>query len=230
MKNIIKVLFICAFVLVSCGDDDGSPMSVGGGNGLFVNPSADYSLTFETNFTESEFPIDYPDNASFGPIVVITHAPDVSVFQIGQTASEGLQAYAENGDVDALATFINMEVGEEGEGSFAVATTQGIGPSSTTTIDVAVTPTRTRITFLAKLNPSPDWFVGFSSFDIIDGTELVDQATFTLQPIDAGTAGGNTYEAPAEAENSNIAIYLGAPFGDGPFAANLGRITLNRDN
>lgn len=233
MKNIFTALFVSAFVLMSCGgDDDGSPTTGGGGDDPFsdANASADYSLTFETIFTEDQFPTDYPANASFGPLVAITHAPEVSVFELGQAASEGLKAYAEDGDVNALATFISTEVGTDNEGSFSITTAPAIGPSTSTNIDVTVTPTRTRITFLAKLNPSPDWFVGVSSFDIVDGNSLVDEETFTLQPLDAGTAGGDTYEAPAEVENANVSVYQGSPFGEGPFASNLAVITITRDN
>jgi hypothetical protein len=234
MKTICKALFISAFVLMSCGgDDEGSPSTGGGGGDDFLsdaNASADYSLTFETIFTEDMFPTDYPANASFGPIVAITHAPDLSVYQLGQLASDGLKAYAEDGDVNALATFLSAEAGPDNEGSFSITTAPAVGPSTTSTIDVTVTPTRTRITFLAKLNPSPDWFVGFSSFDIVDGTNLVDEETFTLQPLDAGTAGGDTYEAPAEVENANVATYQGSPFGAGPFASNIAVITVSRDN
>lgn len=232
MKNVFKALFLSAFLVVSCGDDDdGSPTSVGGGgDDFFSGASANYSLNFETNFTQDLFPIDYPDNPSFGTIVVITHAPDLSVFQIGQMASDGLQAYAEDGDVDALASFISAEVGLENEGSFSIATTPAVGPESSVNINVTLSPTRTRVTFLAKINPSPDWFVGFNSFDIIDGTDLVDEETFTLQPLDAGTAGGDTYEAPAEVENANVSTYPGSPFGAGPFASNIAVITVSRDN
>lgn len=233
MKNIFKALFVSAFVLMSCGDDDdGSPATGGGGDDLFsdANASADYTLTFETIFTEDQFPTDYPDNASFGPLVVITHAPEVSVYELGQAASDGLQAYAEDGDVNALATFISTELGEENEGSFSITTAPAIGPSAITPIDVTVTPSRTRITFLAKLNPSPDWFVGLSSYDIVDGNELVDQATFNLQVIDAGTAGGDTYEAPPEVESANVMTYQGSPFGDGPFVSSVAMLTVNRNN
>jgi hypothetical protein len=232
MKNVfLKVLFVSALVFGSCeSDDDGSPtVSGGGGDDFFDTASADYSLNFQTLFTEESFPTDYPDNPTFGTIVAITHTPEISVYQIGQLASEGLQAYAEDGDVNALAAFISADIGEENEGAFSIVTATSIGPNTSTTMDVSITPSRTRITFLAKLNPSPDWFVGLSSFDVIEGDDLVDDVTFNLGAIDAGTAAGNTYNAPDETETANVSAYQGSPFGDGPFSSNLATITITRD-
>ncbi len=231
MKNIFKALFVSAILMVGCGDDEGSPMSGGGGGGDdgVIAASADYSLTLEMNFTEDLFPTDYPANPSFGPIVIITHAPSVSVFALGQLASEGFEAYAEEGDVGALGAFISTELGEEGDGLFAISTNTAVGPESFTNLSATVTPSRTRITVLARINPSPDWFVGVNSFDVIDGQELVDEAIFSLTPIDAGTDAGMTYNAEDAEDNLPIANYQDLPFGEGVFPS-LGTLTFSRTN
>ncbi len=232
MKNIFKTLFLSVFLVTSCGsDDDGSPSGGGGGTDIFANTNASYTLDFESTFSEDMYPVDYPDNPTFGTVLVITHGPEISVFEMGQLATEGLQAYAEDGDVDGLASFLNQEAGMENEGSFSITTIPAIGPVASASIDVTITPTRSRITFLAKLNPSPDWFVGVSSFDVIDGNELIDEATFVLRPIDAGTAAGNTYEAMDMPESVNISTYVGLPFADGPFTAGeIGNLNISRDD
>jgi len=223
-------MLVVALILVGCGgDDEGSPSGGGIIDDGSLNGTASYSLTFETEFTEDAFPTDYPSNATFGPILVITHSPDISIFQIGQSASDGLKAYVEDGDVGALAAFISAEVGEQNEGLFSISTTPSAGPSTSTTIDVTVTEARTRITLLARLDPSPDWFVGLSSFNVIDGNELVDSAMVNLAPLDAGTALGDTYEAPTEPENANISTYQGLPFADGPFAGNIASLVIERN-
>lgn len=231
MRNIIKTLLLSAFIFISCGgDDDGSPASGGGGvDGGDLTGTASYTLTFETEFTEDSYPNDYPSNPTFGPILVITHSPEVSVFEIGQLASAGFKAYVEDGDVGALAAFLSDELGEANEGLFIISTTPAIGASASTTIDVTATESRTRITFLARLDPSPDWFVGVNSFDIIDGNELVESATVNLAPLDAGTATGDTYEASTGVENANISTYQGLPFADGPFVGTLATLSIERD-
>lgn len=230
MKNIIKTLLLSTFILTGCGgDDEGSPTTGGGIDGGDLTGTASYTLTFSTDFTQESYPNDYPSNPTFGPILVITHSPEVSVFEIGEMASTGFKAYAEDGDVGALAAFLTEELGEENEGLFFLSTTSTIGASASTTIDVTATESRTRITFLARLDPSPDWFVGVNSFDIIDGNELVESATINLAPLDAGTATGDTYEASIEVENANISTYQGLPFADGPFAGNIASLLIERD-
>lgn len=229
MKNIFKALFLSAFVLMSCGDDDdGSPTGGGGGDDDLIPPSVNYDLTFETNFTADTHPTDYPDNASFGPIVIITHAPEVSVYELGQIASSGFEAYVEDGDVSALGSFISTELGEEGDGQFAIASIPAVGPQSTTNLSATITPTRTRITFLARLSPSPDWFVAVNSFDVVDGAALVDSAFVNLVPIDAGTDSGTTYTSEDMDTSAAIANFQGLPFGEGVVPA-LGSLQITRN-
>lgn len=228
MKNIFKVLFLSAFLVVSCGDDDGAPTG-GGGDGGIVPPNSDYTLTFETNFTEDTHPTDYPENATFGPLLVITHSPQVSVYQLGQVASEGFEAYVENGDAGALGAFISNELGEEGDGQFSISTGSTVGPQSTTTLSATITPTRTRITFLARLDPSPDWFVAVNSFNIIDGDALVENEIINLVPIDAGSDAGTTYLSEDEEQASGVANFQGLPFGANVIPA-LGSLEISRDN
>ncbi len=231
MKNIFKTILFSVLLIVSCeGDDDGSPSSGGVFDGDGLSGTASYSLTFETNFSEDSFPTDYPDNPTFGPILVITHSPEISIFEIGELASDGLKAYAEDGDVGALSAFISADIGEENEGLFVLSTTSAIGAEAATTIDITVTEARTRITFLARLDPSPDWFVGVSSFDVVNGNELVDSEMVNLSPLDSGTASGNTYEAPAEQESANISTYQGLPFADGPFASSIASLLIERND
>jgi hypothetical protein len=236
MNNLFKVT--CLLVLsffVSCGSDDGGPTTTGGGgdDGGLPVPTATYDLEFTTNFTEENNPQDYPAGATFGTIVAIVHAPEVSVFSIGQAASDGMALYAESGDVEGLAAFISTSLGEDGDGQFSISTAGVIGAQGSTTTSVTVTPTRTRITFLARLNPSPDWFVGVSSFNVVDatGVGLIQMDQVELQPLDAGVILGSTYEANDGAENAGITLYEGAPFGDGsPLSEAIGSLTLERTN
>ncbi len=223
----------CLVVLsffVSCGsDDDGGPDGGPTGPGL-PEASASYDLDFTTDFTEEDNPQDYPSNASFGTIIVITHAPEVSVFSIGQAASDGMALYAESGDVEGLSSFISTSLGESGDGLFSITTAGVVGPQATTTTSISVTPARTRITFLARLNPSPDWFLGVSSFDVVNADDtLVEFQEIGLQPLDAGVVLGNTYEANDGEENAAISFYNGAPFGGGnALTEPLGTLTIER--
>jgi len=216
-------------VILSCGsDDDGSPTTTP------VDPeqpiTAAYTATITTEFSEENFPQDYPSGASFGTIIAITHEPGLSVYQLGQIASEGFEAYVEDGDVAALGAFISSQVGEENEGSFTIQSAGSVSAVGSETFNLSFTPTRTQVTIIANLNPSPDWFVGVNSFDITDGDSLIESETIGLLPIDAGTSGGDTYEAPDETENAVISTINGAPFSSGGFTPEIGQIVISRVN
>ena len=233
MNKLCKLSYLIVFsFLISCGgDDDGGP-DVGGPTGPGLpEASASYDLTFTTNFTEANNPQDYPTNASFGTIIAITHAPEVSVFTIGQLASQGMALYAQSGDVEGLSSFISTSLGEEGDGLFSVVTAGMAGPQATTSTSISITPTRTRITFLARMNPSPDWFLGVSSFNVVNGETLIDIEEIELRPLDAGVILGDTYEANDGVENAAIILYDGAPFGNGnPLTEPVANLTIERAN
>ena len=229
----IKALYtilILSFLLSACGgDDDGTTTS--GGDDEITPVTATYTATVTTNFTEEEFPDDYPDNPSFGTIVAIVHAPEITVFSTGQLASDGFRAYVENNDVAALDNFINSQIGEENEGQFVIQTEGSIGPEDSTTFELSFSPTRTQVTFIANISPSPDWFVGVSSFDIVDGNSLIENETFGLRALDGGSSGGNTYNAPEEDENAPIRVIDGFPFSpEGGLSQGLGQIDITRVN
>lgn len=237
MNNLFKITCLLALsFFVSCGSDDGGPTTTGGGgddDGGLPVPAATYDLNFTSNFTEENNPQDYPTGATFGTIVAITHAPEVSVFSLGQAASDGMALYAESGDVEGLAAFISTSLGEEGDGLFSISTGGNINAEASTTLSVTVTPARTRITFLARLNPSPDWFVGVSSFNVVDATgeALIDMAQLELRPLDAGVILGSTYEANDGAENAGISVYDEAPFGNGnALSEPIGNLVIERTN
>lgn len=114
---------------------------------------------------------------------------------------------------------------------FSIVTAGMVGPQATTSTSISITPTRTRITFLARMNPSPDWFLGVSSFNVVNGETLIDIEEIELRPLDAGVILGDTYEANDGVENAAIILYDGAPFGNGnPLTEPVANLTIERAN
>jgi hypothetical protein len=212
MKNYFKLftLTLCISIF-SCSKSDDSGGNGGGGGGL--DPQATYRITFTTNFTATTHPTDYPDNASFGRVFLAAHSPGSSIFNIGGVASDGLKQYAEEGD---LSTLISEHSGGEDNNTMTIVTgSTNVGTSNTVTFDILVTPTTTRISFVSKISPSPDWFVGVSSFDLVNGNELVESASVRLYPLDAGSDSGTSYESPDSPEPGSITQIQGLPFSSG---------------
>ena len=52
-----------------------------------------------------------------------------------------------------------------------------------------------KVTFLARIDPSPDWFVGVDSLSLRAGGEWQDNVAVDLFVYDAGTDSGLTYTA-----------------------------------
>jgi len=224
-------LIVLSMVILSCGsDDDGSPATtVDNGTDFEGNATAEYTLTFDTSFSEADFPEEYPSNPSFGPVIAIVHSPSINVFQSGNVASDGLAAYVETGDVDALASELTGQEGDS-EGLFFIQTASNASAVGTSSFDIAFTPTRTRVTFLAKLNPSPDWFLGAASLDIVDGNTLKDEIQANLVLLDGGTKVGETYESSSVSENNTIGVCEDVPYADGGvFVESLGNLTISRN-
>lgn len=49
------------------------------------------------------------------------------------------------------------------------------------------------MSFVSKIDPSPDWFVGVSGLDLCDDVTWIESKELELYPWDAGTDGGYTY-------------------------------------
>jgi Spondin_N len=226
MKNYFKLftLVICISIF-SCSKSDDSSDNGGGGGGL--EPQATYRITFVTNFTETTHPTDYPDNASFGRVFLAAHSPGTSIFTLGGVASDGLKKYAEDGD---LADLVAEHSGGEDNNTMTIITgSSNVGTSTTITYDINVTPTTTRISFVSKITPSPDWFVGVSSIDLVNGNELIESASFRLYPLDAGSDSGTTYESPDSPEPGPISQIQGTPFSSGSIeSTQIGTLSVER--
>jgi hypothetical protein len=226
MKNYFKLftLVICISIF-SCSKSDDSGDNGGGGGGL--EPQATYRITFVTNFTETTHPTDYPDNASFGRVFLAAHSPGTSIFTLGGVASDGLKKYAEDGD---LADLVAEHSGGEDNNTMTIITgSSNVSTSTTITYDINVTPTTTRISFVSKITPSPDWFVGVSSIDLVNGNELIESASFRLYPLDAGSDSGTSYESPDSPEPGPISQIQGTPFSSGSIeSTQIGTLSVER--
>jgi hypothetical protein len=64
---------------------------------------------------------------------------------------------------------------------------------------------------MVKLIPSPDWFVGVSSFDLCEKKRWKSNIKIDLYPMDAGTDRGLTFTSPNWPSNPKEKIYMLSP-------------------
>lgn len=209
-RRYISLIISVSLAFFGCSSDDSNLPPGGGGGGGGQVVQATYRITFTPNFTDQTHPTDYPANAMFGPMVLVAHPSAVKVFREGQAATDGLELYAEEGNTSELEVELSSV---EDNNLPTVQIGNQIAANGSGFIDIIVTPNTTRLSFIAKLSPSPDWFVGVDSFNLVNpDNSLVSEFELTLLAYDAGTDAGTTYEAANEEENGLVQIVSGDPF------------------
>ncbi len=157
--------------------------------------SALYRIEFEATWSDSTHPDDFPSGAHFSPLIGGVHNDSVSFWELGDTASPGMEDMAETGRTRTLAGEVREEIPDN-----ALAVVEGSGtrsPGSTEIDTVVVNVEYPLVTLVTMIAPSPDWFAGVTGQSLLDEDgEWVDGLRVVLYPLDAGTDSGNTYTSP----------------------------------
>ena len=208
MKKQFKNFAIITIALCfSCTSSDDTPIGTGGGESI----QATYKITFISNFTSELHPTDYPSGAVFIRPILVTHSSATSIFSLGSLASAGIELYAEEGNSSGVFS-------EHTQSQDNVNPTTIIQASiDVTSIDIkeytiTFTPDKTMFSFITRISPSPDWFLGVDSFSILNpDNSLIESKSFKLYAIDAGSILGDTYMANGGDESSAIVERTGLP-------------------
>ena len=67
------------------------------------------------------------------------------------------------------------------------------------------------MSFMVKLIPSPDWFVGVASFDLCERNRWKSHLKLDLYPMDAGTDRGLTFTSPNWPSKPRQPVYMLSP-------------------
>ncbi|XP_051163967.1 uncharacterized protein LOC127283274 [Leptopilina boulardi] len=157
------------------------------------NKLALYKVTLKTYWSRARFPRHYPDwkpPAQFGKLVGRTHDATYTLYHLGERLSSGVRQYVETGRTDGLDT----------GGEFPNILQSFIGPSvpqgeGTSIARAFLDGNHSLISVVARINPSPDWFIGVDSFQLCVEGNWVDTVTVELDPLDGGTDNGFTFTA-----------------------------------
>jgi len=228
MKPILKIfIFSLTIVLFGCSNGDDTNNN-GGNGGVGLIAQATYRVTFTPTFTAQSHPIDYPDNAGFSKIYFMAHSSTTSLYDVGIAGSPGLKEYATTGNVSLLNT--EHIQGEDGVDPTIIRVGSDISADGTDTFEITITPSTTYFSFVSRISPSPDWFVGTDSFNLVNADNtLVANKEFSLFPLDAGADAGTTYESPNEPNGGPVSIITGLPFSPANgLVQRLGSVTIER--
>ncbi|XP_045523128.1 spondin-2 [Pieris brassicae] len=150
-----------------------------------------YKMVLHTYWTREKFPKHYPDwrpPAQWSRVYGVSHSRSYVLFHLGRRVSPAIKQFAETGRLDSLGSSPGtLDV------FGAPAIGQGSGRSES---EFFVDGNHSRVSVMARMIPSPDWFIGVDSFDLcVDGNWL-DSITIEVDPLDAGTDNGFTFTAP----------------------------------
>lgn len=116
----------------------------------------------------------------FTPLLVAAHSGDASLYTVGMTASEQLQAMAEGGDISGLASVL-----ESVNADMVANPAEGLlGPSASTSTMLTTADGNMYLSITGMMLPTNDGFVGLDSWMI-----PTEAGTYTiyLNAYDAGT-------------------------------------------
>lgn len=166
-------------------------------------PSADaaeYRVVFSGAWTATTHPLEYPkagvlSGPHFSGLIGASHSEGYALFAEGRTPSRGLEKLAEEGKHSPLDAEIRQAISSGA--ALALFETDPIRdmakPAATT---VRVDAAHPRVSAVAMIAPSPDWFAGVGNVDLREGGRWVERKEVALHAWDAGSDDGATYEAP----------------------------------
>ena len=159
--------------------------------------TARYWVAFDASWSQATHSSNWPANPHFSQIVGATHDASVHFYRIGETASEGIRLMAEQGQKTPLLNEVAPAI-TNGSAQLQLSG-GGINPSPGGVQMVFPAPMRrdfSLVTLVSMVAPSPDWFVGVDSLDLIENGQWVTQKVVTLYALDAGTDSGISYQSP----------------------------------
>lgn len=200
-----KALLISAIFLFSCEETTQDQNE--------VDETAQYQLTFESTWSATTHPDNFPGRPHFSGLIGASHNGQLTFWEEGQLASSGIKDMAERGQKDSLINEINpyIQSGEANE----ILSGGGISSSpGSALMTFQMKQAYPLVTIVSMLAPSPDWFVGVSSLNLTADGMWEDSLTIDLYAYDAGTDSGEDYASDNIVTNppENVSMIEVSPF------------------
>ncbi|XP_013415677.1 spondin-2 [Lingula anatina] len=162
-----------------------------------------YSVTFQAKWNKKLFPKMFPlyrPPAQWSKLIGRSHDSKYSLWTQGKYASKAVKEFAKTGRT--------MQFDQEAQGFNGIFDVFN-GPRIQKGHGISVTkfyadPMHPKVSAMAKLIPSPDWFVGVDSINLCQNGEWITDVKVDLDPMDAGVDRGFTFTSPDWPENEKI--------------------------
>jgi len=176
MQSIKRILTMTAAVVVlaSCGSDDKAT--------VMPEPMTPEPVTYSFEVTVQNL----TNNQPLSPVTVLSHAMDVSLWQLGQSASMGVEYTAEAGDNTMLIS---------DNTNFDNASSEGLlMPGNTATLMLTTDDENNYLSIISMLVNTNDAFTGLVQYDLSQ-LAVGDVKSMLLPVYDAGTEGNSELAA-----------------------------------
>ncbi|MDA7915733.1 spondin domain-containing protein [Verrucomicrobia bacterium] len=191
--------------------------------------TASYTLTFNSVWTPSTHPDNYPAGAHWSGLIGGMHNSEVEFWKIGELASTGVKNVAESGSKSSMSSEVSAAITAGTAGSIV----SGGGNSASGTVQTSFSvnkhyPLTTVITMIA---PSPDWFAGVAGLSLLDENgNWQDSIVVSLDLYDAGTDDGASYSSGNAVSNPEqpVSRITGFPALVGETRVPFGTFTFRR--
>jgi len=178
--------------------------------------NAVYSLDFRSNWNSTTHPIDYPSTAHWSSLVGTTHNNNVSFWDFGELASQGVEEVAENGDASFILQEVNTAI-TNGNAFEFIDLPLGFGQVFSFE-SISVDINFPYISLMTMLAPSPDWLGEIHNVKLTDDFgNWKSSISIEVYATDTGTDNGITYISTDDDTNppENISSLENiAPFSD----------------
>lgn len=190
--------------------------------------AVEYEVRVTCLWSVDSHPADYPQTAELAPFEVFSHKLGTEAFTVGLLCSEGIRQMAEVGNLITLQEEIDLF--RAGDRALDRDMGQSITFLRTSSVRLGFSETHHLFTLMAKISPSPDWFIAAQGVELYNGSSWIDSMDVYPEAYDAGTDRGQTFVAaniPAQPREA-VQIIRSQPLADNGVVAPLARITLVR--
>jgi hypothetical protein len=190
MKNafFITTVFYSLALVTSCKKENVAPATMVE-NEPAIDSTASYKIYITGAWAMPQHTI--PTNKHFTQFIGLIHSDSCAIYKLGSLATLGVENVAEIGNSTVLKTEMDTYISSGKALSKFFITPTGITGTDSATITVNIK--NARISFESMIAPSPDWFVGIDSYNLIQNGKWVNDITIHAYGYDAGTEDGDVF-------------------------------------
>lgn len=188
----------------------------------------EYNISVQNIWGVNTHPTDYPSNPRIDPFLAVSHRANTNFFDLSLPASDGITQMAESGIMVKLEEEVDIQRGGD------LALDRSLGDRlvffETSTVFLGFNDTHTYFTLMARISPSPDWFVSAYKVNLKPNGEWVDSLVVYTETYDAGTDLAQTFTGDPIPANPRlpVSVITTVPLANNGVVPPLVKITLVR--